>query len=313
LLTFLYNQTVMADYRPALRFAVVKASVRGLTRWQVHNSACEDVSKWIREGAFVEFVSSRSAEKLINEELDVREYKGAAEDDFQIMLCCRPTAGAASPSPCTAIMETARHRCMIYEGSPAKHLSGLARLIRDKLRANNRCLYLNSLPMVAGIRSYLSAAGVDVAQEVNRGSLFLSSDQDHLLDGIFDPARMLDVLSHAVSDALAQGYGGLWATGDMTWELGSEKNFGKLMAYECGLEEIFRELPALSGICQYHLDTLPDEALQVAASKHPSVYLNETLSRVNPLYSPAGSPATPFLSALRVKEMIGQLHLRADS
>jgi hypothetical protein len=208
LLTFRYNQTVMADYLPALRFAIVKIDVPGLTRWQVHNSDCEDVSKWIRKGAFVEFVSSGSVEKLIAE-LAVRKHKDATEGDFQIMLCCGPTAGDISRSPCAAIMETDRHRCMIYEGSPAKHLPGLARLIRDKLRANNRCLYLNSLPMVAGIRSYLSAAGVDVAQEVNRGSLVLSSDQDHLLDGIFDPARMLDVLADAVSEALAQGYAGL--------------------------------------------------------------------------------------------------------
>jgi hypothetical protein len=302
----------MIDPLRALRFAIVNIGVPGFGRWQVHNSDCEDVSKWIRKGAFVEFVSSGSVEKLIGEELAVRKAKSATEHDFQIMLCCRPTPGATSLSPCTAMMETARHRCMIYEGSPAKHLPGLARLIRDKLRANNCCLYLNSLPMVAGIRSYLAAAGVDVAQEVNRGSLVLSSDQDHLLDGIFDPARMLDALSGAVSQALAQGYAGLWATGDMTWELGNEKNFGKLMAYECGLEQMFRELPALSGICQYHLDTLPAEALHVAASKHPCVYLNETLSRVNPLYSPTSSPATPFLSALRLKEMIGQLQLQAD-
>ncbi len=302
----------MADYLPAQRFAIVNIDVPGLIRWQIHNSDCGGVSKWIRKGAFVEFISSGSVEKLIAE-LAVRKYKGATQDDFQIMLCCGPTVRTISPSPCTAIMETARHRRIIYEGSPAKHLPGLARLIKDKLRANHRCLYLNSLPMVAGIRSYLAAAGVDVAEEVNRGSLVLSSDQDHLQDGIFDPARMLGVLADAVSDALAQGYAGLWATGDMTWELGNEKSFGKLMAYEGGLEEMFRELPALSGICQYHLETLPAEALYVAASKHPCVYLNETLSRVNPLYSPAGSSAPPFLSALRLKEVIGQLHLQADS
>lgn len=301
----------MADYLPARRFAIVNVGVPALARWEVHNSDCEDVSKWIRNGAFVEFISSGSVEKVIAE-LAARKYKGATADDFQVMLCCGPAAPASSPSY-AAIMETARHRCMIYEGSPAKHLPGLARLIRDKIRANKRCLYLNSIPMVAGIRSYLAAAGVDVAQEVSRGSLILSSDQDHLEDGIFDPARMLDMLAEAVNDALAQGYTGLWSTGDMTWELGNEKNFGKLMEYERGLEEMFREYPALSGICQYHLDTLPGDALHAAAARHSSVYLNETLSRVNPLYSPSGSPATSALSTLRLKEMIGHLQLQAGA
>jgi hypothetical protein len=202
---------------------------------------------------------------------------------------------------------------MIYEGSPVKHLPGLARLTREKLRANHRCLYLNSPSMVAGIRSYLAADGLDVAQEVSKGSLVLSSAWDHLADGVFDPAQMLSMLTDAVRKALADGYAGLWATGDMTWELGSEKNCAKLLAYECGLEEMFRNCPALSGICQYHRDTLPEDALRAALSKHRGVYLNETLSRINPFYSPAGSAAIPLLSASSLKEMIGRLGLQAES
>src|ERR1700734_407877 len=119
-----------------------------------------------------------------------------------------------------------RHQCLIYAGSPSRHLAALAATMREKLEANYRCLYLNSPPMVAGIRSYLAADGLDVVQEVKNGSLVLSSDSGHLVDGVFDPARMLAMLADAVNDALAHGYAGLWATGDMTWELGSEKNFG---------------------------------------------------------------------------------------
>ncbi len=210
-------------------------------------------------------------------------------------------------------METVRHQCMVYEGSPAKHLPGLARVIREQLGAKNRCLYLNSPPMVAGIRSYLAADGLDVAQEVHNGSLVLSSGSDHLVDGIFDPKRMLAMLADAVNDALAQGYAGLWASGDMTWELGSEKNFSKLFEYECGLEEMFRVLPALSGICQYHQDTLPDEALRVALLKHRGVYLNHTLSRINPFYSSDSAAAALRLSGPKLTEMISHLRLQADS
>ena len=48
------------------------------------------------------------------------------------------------------------------------------------------------------------------------GSLALSSDPGHLVDGVFDPARMLAMLADAVNDALDHGYAGLWASGDMT-------------------------------------------------------------------------------------------------
>ena len=112
------------------------------------------------------------------------------------------------------------------------------------------------------MRSYLAAEGVDVVSEVGEGSLVLSSDQGHLANGHFDADRMLQSLEGAVNDALSDGYRGLWATGDMTWEFGSKKEFGKLLDYEWKLEDLFRRQPCLSGVCQYHIDTLPQDAVR---------------------------------------------------
>lgn len=204
---------------------------------------------------------------------------------------------------------------MIYEGSPATHLPGLAALIRGKLKANNRCLYLNSPAMVAGIRSYLAASGLDVAEEVKKGSLVLSSDESHLVDGRFDVDRMLGMLAHSVNRALERGYKGLWATGDMAWELGAEKDFGKLLEYERGLEDLFRKQPALSGICQYHRETLPIHAVQQALCTHTAVYINETLSRMNPYYAPPESLAQQRLdlSSVQLLDMLNCLGAPVNS
>ena len=70
----------------------------------------------------------------------------------------------------------------------------------------------------------------------------------------------------------------------MTWELGSEKNLGKLFEYECRLDETLRKYPAISGICQYHTDTIPCERVKEAMYTHEAVYVNDTLSRLNPYY-----------------------------
>lgn len=179
---------------------------------------------------------------------------------------------------------SSRHQCLIYAGPPSRHLSALAVTLRAKLNRNYRCLYLNSPPMVAGIRSYLASTGVDVGAEMDRGSLLLSAGQGHLVGGRFDVGRMLDTLGDALSQALHDGYAGLWATGDMTWEMGPEKDFSKLMDYEWRLEEFFRLHPELSGICQYHAETLPREALRQGLMAHRSIFVNETLSLVNPRY-----------------------------
>jgi hypothetical protein len=125
-----------------------------------------------------------------------------------------------------------RHQCLIYSGPPSRHLPALASTMREKLRQNYRCLYLNSPAMVAGLRSYLAAAGVDVAQEVARNSLTLSSDQPHFANGSFDMDRLLKTLENLLKSALRDRYKGLWAVGDMTWELGMEKDPARLLEYE---------------------------------------------------------------------------------
>jgi hypothetical protein len=103
------------------------------------------------------------------------------------------------------MQQAPRHQCLIYKGSPVQHLPALAALMRQKLIERHRCLYLDSPPMVAGMRSYSAAAGIDVAREVGNGSLVLSSDQTHLASGRFDADRMLHEIEAAVHLALSDG------------------------------------------------------------------------------------------------------------
>jgi MEDS: MEthanogen/methylotroph, DcmR Sensory domain len=183
-----------------------------------------------------------------------------------------------------------RHQCLVYGGPPSRHLPALAQALRQKLTENYRCLYFNSPPMVAGLRSYLAAAGVDVQLELKKGGLLLSADQGHLIDGSFHAGTMLDGLESAIRQALTDGYAGLFAAGDMTWELGQDRDIPKLVRYEWELERLFHKYPALSGICMYHSDTLPLELIKHGTISHGSVFVNETLSLINPHHAHATAP-----------------------
>jgi hypothetical protein len=177
-----------------------------------------------------------------------------------------------------------RHQCMIYDGAPSSHLAEIARTLLQRLKENYRCLYLNSPPMVAGMRSQLAAAGLNLSEQIASGALILSSDQEHLVDGKFDTERMIDVLNGAVASALADGFRGLWAAGDMTWEFGSEANLAKLLEYERRLEAFMKSNTGLCGVCLYHRDTLPAHAIRTALETHPALYVSATLSQLNPAY-----------------------------
>jgi len=143
---------------------------------------------------------------------------------------------------------------------------------------------MNSPTMIAGLRATLAALGLDVAHECERGSLVLSSGQDHLVNGRFDADSMIKTLEQAIDGGLNDGYRGLWASGDMSGEFGPQKDFKNLLEYEWRLEELFKRRAALTGICQYHGDTLPQETMRDGLESHTSLFVNETLSMVNPYY-----------------------------
>ena len=180
-----------------------------------------------------------------------------------------------------------QHQCLVYGGAPNLHLRPVSLVIREKLMRQYRCVYLNSEPMVAGMRSYLAAAGVDVEAEVGASNLILSSDRPHLVDDRFELSAMLRMLRDELDRALRDGYAGLWATGDMTWEMGPDRDLKKLAEYERFLDEFLRAHPQMGGICQYHADTLPKEIVDQGMRLHPAIFINETLSILNTQYDPA--------------------------
>ncbi|NDF12074.1 MAG: hypothetical protein EB060_04565 [Proteobacteria bacterium] len=183
----------------------------------------------------------------------------------------------------------ARHQCLIYHGAPSQQLPALGAVLKRKLSEGYRCMYINSIPMVNGMRSYLWTIGVDVESDTAKGHLVFSSESLLTEGTTLDVKVMLKTLENALDKALQDGYKGLWATGDMTFEFGYKENLAKLLEYEYGLEELMAKRMELCGICQYHQDTLPKEATPQALLTHPVIFINETLSRVNSNYVPFGA------------------------
>jgi signal transduction histidine kinase len=181
--------------------------------------------------------------------------------------------------------EPSRHKCLIYDGDPSEQLPVVIPFLSAGLRNNWRCFYVGSPVMVQMVDSALTAHGVDTAGEVQLRSLILSSDQSHLVDGKFEPQKMVDMLCGLVDEAVEDGLEGLCATGDMLWELGETKNFERLLEYEALLEEVFRCKP-LRGICQYHRNMVPAQAVRNALIAHRSVYIGEQLNSDNFFYIP---------------------------
>jgi len=185
----------------------------------------------------------------------------------------------------TATHDASRHKCLIYDGHPSEQLPVIAPLLMDGLRDRWRCLYLGDPDTLQMIDTALSDRGVDTGQEIRTGALILSADRSHLEGGAFDPQSLVQSLRGLIDGAVHDGFGGLCATGDMTWELGSEENFDRLLEYESRLEQVFHEKP-LRGICQYRRDLLPHHAVRNALLTHRTVYVGDALNEDNLFYVP---------------------------
>lgn len=202
---------------------------------------------------------------------------------------------------------TSRHQCSIYDGDPVAQLPVFAEMVKAKLEEGYRCMYFNQLQMLTEFASALSRLGVDTNNEISSGRLVLSAESPATEDD-FDIDAMLVNLESALDQAISDGFKGLFATGDMTWEFQSVKNFSKLMEYEYRLEKFFQRRPEFVGICQYHKDTLTPEACRQGLMNHQSIFISETVSRVNPHFIPSGW-VVPESAFAEIDELIDDLCL----
>jgi hypothetical protein len=184
-------------------------------------------------------------------------------------------------------METSglRHQGFMSHGPPSHHLPMMAMVIKERLEQKHRCLYFDSEQMVAGLLSHLARVGVDVAREISQNSLVVYCHLGHLSeDQTFDTDRMIATLEVALTQTLRDGYVGLWSSGDIAWEFGPRVDYGQLAQYEMKLDEFMRAHSEMSAICQYHSSVLPPVVMQTGHQTHPSLFINEAHSELNPAY-----------------------------
>lgn len=200
-----------------------------------------------------------------------------------------------------------RHQCLIYEGSRRGHLSALASIVADEVRRRRRCLGFLDPQALSAFRVTLSAADLDPQQATLDGHLTLTSDRPHLAAGRFDIARMMSTLHGELDRALADGYTGLFATGDMAWETGGLADAAMLLEYETRLDRLFRSRSQLHGICQYHAGGMEREMMRQSLLTHPSIFISERLSLPNAFYSETPSLPAKGVTAARLDAIVEHL------
>jgi len=161
------------------------------------------------------------------------------------------------------------HICMIYD-TEEEHARVLTPYLRTGLERGEKVVYLADYTSGATLMGYLAKAGMDVHKYQSRGQFCVhAASQVYLPNGSFDPVAMIQFLGDATKKALAEGFRGLRATGEMTWVLEGRPGCDRILEYEARTNEFFRPGCRAAGLCQYRRSRFDGRTLLGILNTHP--------------------------------------------
>jgi hypothetical protein len=175
------------------------------------------------------------------------------------------------------------HVCSIHE-SEEDQLTIAAGFIADGIGRGDRGVYVAESPeSVLRFRAALVATGLDAGVLAARGALIeLTHAQTYLTDGRFDAERTLAMLTAVAEQALADGFFGLRACGDMSWLGAAVPGCEQAAEYEARLNRVLTGA-RICVLCQYHRRRLPARAIDAALITHSTAVIEGQL-KFNPFF-----------------------------
>lgn len=128
------------------------------------------------------------------------------------------------------------------------------------------------------IGEWLANENLDIGLLKAAGTLRLvPAAESYLKDGHFDSRRMLDFWTHVIAAAERDGIKRLLLSGEMAWSTRGAPGSEALVPYENELDDLLRDYPWVTTVCQYDLSAFSAETMFRALCTHPLVQLKSGL------------------------------------
>ena len=174
-----------------------------------------------------------------------------------------------------------RHSCLPFESESEKETAVLS-FIHEGLAHGKRCLFVGTRAEYEQLGLHLEEEGICSLRAESRGALIFSTqEEEYLTNGVFDPNVVLARIDRYVREALADGFTGLCATGELM-NVPSDEVWRQIVWYEAQINENFARLP-FTGLCRYPRTVVPANRVRDVLRTHPvAVVRGETCD--NPFY-----------------------------
>jgi len=167
------------------------------------------------------------------------------------------------------------HIVFIYEDT-AELTAFVGPFIKEGLDRGERCLYVFDDLDRAEVTEALTAGGVDVTREIQRGALLLMNAEEYSVRSPFDPLKMVELNSKRVAEAGSMLFSGLRIAAEMTWALRAPVPEAALAEYESILHEALGSGPATIA-CMYRRGRFKAAVLQRVISSHSKAIAGDYL------------------------------------
>ena len=176
--------------------------------------------------------------------------------------------------------QVSHHSCHVYRGE-RDLIQVVAPFLIAGLQGGEQCWYVSRGNEVRGLRAALAERGVPAATVERQGRLQFFPPTDVYATGQFSPERLMHVFSDAISKALADGFAGFRAAGEMSWADGPALR-QPLLEYEHLITTLLRNSHAY-GLCLYDVAS---HDLHDVVAVHPCLVDMQGASVPNPHYRP---------------------------
>jgi signal transduction histidine kinase len=158
------------------------------------------------------------------------------------------------------------HCCLLFS-SPEDQAAVAVPFLAIGLERGERSVFVADGAALERIRHGLKDAGVAVERELENRRLVLDDAREFLDRGRFNTDKMLGFLQQTYEATIAEGFTALRATGDVSWQVGDEKDFSDVVYYETLLDVFFLG-KRLVGMCQYPKSMCPPDVLSGILNTH---------------------------------------------
>ena len=174
------------------------------------------------------------------------------------------------------------HLCLVFT-KDEERVDSLLKFLLSGLQAGERTACFSEKLTEDTLREYLARNNISYDErEKQKAIIFAGTGEVYFEGGVFDPDRMLNMLTTYYDEAMQLGFPASRVIGEMNPEVQHIPGGERLLEYESRVSMLLRDHP-ITSVCQYDANLFDGATIMEVLKVHPKMIINGMVIN-NPFY-----------------------------